>query len=434
MIELELDRGSAMHELMAELYPFNRSLTGEGTRQTLRRLQKDVPELEIKEVPSGTEVFDWVVPPEWTCLEAYIITPEGEKICDFRKNNLHVVGYSGAVRETLSLEQLKEHLHTLPDLPDAIPYVTSYYQRRWGFCMSHKEFESLVEGEYQVVISSSHDEGGSMTYAEVLLPSTEDSDEEIFLSTYVCHPSMANNELSGPVVTLELLKWLKSLSRRRYGYRVVFIPETIGSLTYMSLNLKVLKERVKAGYVITCVGDERMASFMPSRREDAPSDLIGRYVLDELEPAYQSYTYLERGSDERQYCSPGANLPMTTVIRSKYGDYPEYHTSLDNLEFVTSKGLAKGFRALKGCLMCHEANVRYRAKFIGEPNLGKRGLYPTTSTKKGAPSSRLYTNILSYCDGHHDLLDLAQKLKVSFFEVQEAVALLESHDLLIKMG
>ena len=399
--------GEEIHALATRLFPINRSLTGDGVRETLRILGEHLPGLTIHEVPSGTRVNDWVVPPEWNVREAYVLDPAGDRIIDFKRHNLHLVGYSVPIRKKVSLAELQEHLYSLPAQPDAIPYITSYYKERWGFCVTHNQRQTITqEGEYTVVIDSDLRDG-SLTYAELLIPGARD--EEIFFSTYVCHPSMGDNELSGPTVTTFLAKWLLA-APRKFSYRIVFIPETIGSITYLSRNLAEMKRRIVAGYNVTCVGDDRAWSYLPSRREDTPADRAALHVLAHLHPDFIRYSYLDRGSDERQYCAPGVDLPVASVMRSKYGTYPEYHTSLDDLNLITPSGLQGSYEALQKCVECLEADERLRVTVLGEPQLGKRGLYPTLSTKETAAQVRDMMNLIAYCDGTRSLLEIAEKI------------------------
>jgi aminopeptidase-like protein len=426
----DLQAGVAMHALAAELFPICRSITGNGVRQTLEILRRELPKLKVFEVPSGTTCFDWVVPPEWNIRDAYIIDPSGRKIVDFKAHNLHVVGYSTPIDATLSLEELRPHLYSLPDQPDAIPYVTSYYKERWGFCLTHEQLQTLQPGGYRVKIDSTL-APGSLTYGELVIPGDEPG--EVFLSTYVCHPSMGNNELSGPVVTTALAKWLQSLPRRRYTYRIVFIPETIGSIVYLSRNLEALKQRVIAGFNVTCMGDDRAYSYLPTRLGGTLADRAALHVLRHQAGDFVRYTYLDRGSDERQYCSPGVDLPVASIMRSKYATYPEYHTSKDDLSFITPSGLGGGFEALRKAVMAVEANAAYRATTPGEPNLGSRGLYPTLSTKDTARQVRSMMNVLAYADGAHDLLDVADMLEVPVWDLAPIAATLEQHGLLQRL-
>lgn len=420
----ELQEGKEMHALATRLFPICRSITGNGVRETLKILQEHIP-LTIHEVPSGTQVFDWTVPREWNIREAWVKDSKGTKVIDFARSNLHIVSYSAPMDVRMSLPELQKHLYSLPEQPDAIPYVTSYYEERWGFCIADIERTKLVEDDYHVFIDSELKDG-SLTYGELIIPGT--SKKEIFLSTYICHPSMANNELSGPVVTTQLAKWIMS-APRRYTYRIIFIPETIGSLTYLSRNLDIMKKNIIAGFNITCIGDDRVYSYMPSRNGATLADRIALRILRSKHPEFISYSFLERGSDESQYCAPGVDLPVVLIMRSKYGEYPEYHTSLDDLKLVTPKGLQGSFDILKACIEEIENNQRYKATFLGEPQLGKRGLYPTLSQKNGAGENvTLLRNVLAYADGAHDVIDLAELLNVPRESITEAV------DTLLKAG
>ncbi len=398
--------GDEMHRWATDLWPLHRSITGEGLRATLRYLQALLPGLEMVDVPSGTPVLDWTVPDEWNVRDAWIGDLDGNRLVDVRQHNLHLLGYSEPVDLVLSRDELEPHLHSRPDQPDAIPYVTSYYARRWGFCLSQRQRDSLGDGPFRVVIDT--DLGpGHLTYGEVVIPG--ETTDEVLLSTYVCHPSMANNELSGPVVTTALLRWLAGLDDRRYTYRALFLPETIGSITYLASHLDHLRHHVRAGWVITCVGDERAHSYVPSRLGDTLADRVSLAVLGELPDGFVRYTYLDRGSDERQWCSPGADLPVCSVLRSKYAQYPEYHTSLDDLTLVTPAGLQGGFDVLRRCLRVLEADRGWKTVVAGEPQLSPRGLYPTLSTGSISDELSLRMNTLAYCDGDHDVVALCER-------------------------
>jgi aminopeptidase-like protein len=410
--------GARAYALAQELFPICRSITGPGVRQTLGIIAREIPSLAIREVPSGTECFDWTVPREWSVREAYIETESGRRFVDFRESNLHLVGYSVPVDRTMTLEELRPHLHSLPEQPDAIPYVTSYYAERWGFCLSHRQLSALKPGNYRVRIDSTL-APGSLTYGEIILPGQLDS--EVFLSTYVCHPSLGNNELSGPTVATELVKWLRDMPHRRFTYRVVFIPETIGSIVYLSRHLSELKERVIAGFNLTCVGDDRCYSYLPSRNGNTLADRAALHALKYHAPDFVRYSFLNRGSDERQYCSPGVDLPVASIMRSKYGAYPEYHTSLDDMTLISQTGLGGAITALAKAILTIEANRTYRATVLCEPHLGKRGLYPTLSARNSATTARRLLDTFTYCDGEHDLLSIAELLDAPAWELIPAV-------------
>jgi aminopeptidase-like protein len=417
-----------MHNLCRELFPINRSITGNGFRQSLNILKKYIPEMKTFEVQSGTKCFDWEVPKEWNINDAYIITPCGKKICDFNESNLHVVGYSTPVNKIVSFEELQEHLYSLPEQPEAIPYITSYYKEHWGFCIKQKERELLEKGEYRVVIDSEL-KNGSLTYGELVIPG--ELKEEIFISSYLCHPSMANNELSGPVVTTFLAKWISELNTRKYTYRIIIIPETIGSIVYLSRNYQSLQRNVIAGFNITCIGDDKSYSYLPSRQENTLSDKVALHVLKNMHPNFVKYSFLDRGSDERQYCSPGIDLPVCSIMRTKYGCYPEYHTSLDDLNFINPDGLYGGYQVLVKAIECLEMNEILSPTVICEPQLGKRGLYPTTSTKKTGAQVKDLLNFLAYCDGLLNNLEIANKINVPLWDLKSIINKLKIEGVLI---
>jgi aminopeptidase-like protein len=414
--------GQAMHDFIARLFPICRSLTGDGVRETLAILGEHLPGLTVHEVPSGTAAFDWTVPDEWNIRSARLIGPDGETIVDFQDSNLHVVGYSEPVDRELSLDELQPHLHSLPELPDAIPYITSYYKRYWGFCLPHRVRENLKAGTYRAVIDSTL-APGHLTYGELILPG--ETDREILLSSYICHPSMANNELSGPVVMTWLAKWLMS-QPRRHAYRIIFIPETIGSITYLSRNLPQMKEATVAGFNLSCVGDDRCFSYLPSRNGNTISDRVAKHVLRHLAGDYVTYTFRDRGSDERQYCAPGVDLPVCSILRSKFGRYPEYHTSLDNLELITPLGLAGALKAYQLCLECLENNATLLSAVLCEPQLGKRGLYPSISNRDAGAIVADMMDLIAYSDGDHDLLAIADLIGVPMWDLLEIAGKLKA--------
>ena len=421
--------GLDMHNLCQKLFPICRSLTGDGFRESLTTLKNELGlvNLQVFEVPTGTKCFDWEVPKEWNIRDAYVIDPNGKKICDFKVSNLHVVGYSTPIDQDISLEELQEHLYSLPEQPTAIPYITSYYKERWGFCISQIERDKLVAGQYKVYIDSDLTDG-SLTYGELIIPGG--TEQEVFLSSYLCHPSMANNELSGPVVTLTLAKWLLSLKSRKYTYRIIIIPETIGSITYLSRNYKTMKKNIVAGFNVSCVGDDRAYSYLPSKEGNTLADMVATHVLKHSHPDFISYSFLDRQSDERQYCSSGIDLPLCSIMRTKYGCYPEYHTSLDDLTLVTPTGLFGAYEVLRRSIECLESNESLVTTVLCEPQLGKRGLYPTISTKASSSIVKDMMNFISYCDGRYTNLEIAEKINVPLWELEGIISNLKAANLL----
>ena len=425
-MKVDTEIGSKMYGWATDLFPINRSLTGAGVRETLLYFQKEIPEILIHEVASGTRANDWIVPEEWNVKEAYLLDLQTGHRFDFKDNNLHLMGYSIPVNEIVSREELDSHLHTLPDQPNAIPYVTSYYSKEWGFCLSENQKSTLSNGKFQVVIDSTL-EPGVMNYGELLIPGQ--SKNEILLSTYICHPSMASNELSGPVVALAISKLVKELENKRFSYRILLIPETIGSIYYISKNLNEMKENINAGWVLTCMGDEGNYSYIPSRKGGTLADRVSIKTLEELGVNYNKYTFLDRGSDERQYCAPGVDLPIASLMKSKYGSYPEYHTSLDNLNFITPEGLKESYEMMKTAIEILESNKFWKLKTLGEPQLGKRGLYPTVSTKNSGTTVQDLMNVIAYCDGENDLIDISNICGLKFKEVLKIIETLFTNEL-----
>jgi aminopeptidase-like protein len=418
--------GASMMELAKMLWPLNRSLSGEGVRETLSFIQKEIPALDILSIESGERVFDWTVPEEWAASEAYILDPSGERICDFKANNLHLVGYSAPFEGVLELEELQEHLYSLPAQPDAIPYVTSYYKKSWGFCLSQKVRDSLEPGLYNVVVRTRLF-AGELNYGELVIKGK--SSREVFFSTYICHPSMANNELSGPVLATRLADTLIHRDNY-YTYRFVFLPETIGSLIYMSRNLKQMQLKMLAGFVLTCVGDERSWSFLPSRNQNTVADRAALKVLRNHGAHFTRYSWLDRGSDERQYCSPGADLPVCSVMRTKYGEYQEYHTSLDTLgRVVTERGLQESFEMYLSIIAQLEAQRFPKALQVGEPQLGKRNLWPSLSIKDVYSSFKPLADALSLMDGETETAEIAAVLNLTPSEMSQIVVRLEDEGL-----
>ena len=421
-----LAEGQWMHDLARRLWPITRSLTGDGVRETLAILAQHLPGVVLHEVPSGATAFDWTVPDEWNIRSARLTGPDGRVVVDMADSNIHVVSYSEPVDAEMDLTNLQAHLHSDAELVDAIPYVTSYYHRTWGFCLTQRQRDALAPGAYRAFIDSSL-EPGSLTYGELVIPG--ESDAEVFISTYVCHPSLANNELSGPVVAAAVARWVASLPSRHYTYRFVFIPETIGALVYSSRNLDHLRSHVIAGFNLTCIGDEGDFSYLASRLGGTLIDRIGRRVVLKT-PRPVIYSFLDRGSDERQYCAPGIDLPLISLMRTRYGVYPEYHTSLDNLDsVVTPVGLAGGFGLVRDSIEQLESSLYYRALIPGEPQLGKRGLYHTQHARTVADEVLMRTHVLAYCDGAHSIDDMAELFERPRQEIELLLSELVEHGL-----
>ena len=401
-----MKEGQSMYRLCERLFPICRSITGNGVRETFRIIQEELGDIKIDmyEVPSGTRVLDWTIPNEWNINDAYIVTPSGEKICRFKENNLNILHYSVPVDMDVSLEELKEHLTTLKDQPELIPYAFSFYKERWGFCISYNDYTALEEGTYHVYIDSTL-EPGSLTYGEMIFPG--EVEEEIMFSSYTCHPSMANNECSGPSLITALARHIASMEKRHYTYRLVLAPETIGAITYISRNLEKLQKNVIAGFNLTCVGDDRTYSVIHSKYADTLADKVMDNVMKYHYPDYDSYSYISRGSDERQYQAPGVDIPMVCFCRSKYHVYPEYHTSADNLDLISPEGLQGSFDVMVKCINSLEYNRKYRIKTLGEPQLGKRGLVPTMSSKETYQQTLALKDLIAYADGRNDLIDIS---------------------------
>ena len=413
------------------LWPLNRSLTGNGNRETLKILS-EISEIKISEIPSGTECFDWKVPEEWNVNEARIMDSKGKKIIDFKDNNLHLLGYSESYSGKLSLTDLKKHLFSLPGQPDVIPYLTSYYKKRWGFCLSDRQLKELKDGTYEVLIDSEFDPLGSMTIGESQIKGN--TDKEILLSTYICHPSMANNELSGPLVAAFINRELSRKKNLRYTYRTVYLPETIGSIYYLSVNGDYLKKNLNAGYVITCIGDGGKFTYKKSRRGDSLSDRAAMLVLREKGNEFNTEDFFPTGSDERQYCSPGFDLPVGSLMRTRYGKYKEYHTSADNKDFISFKAMEESVRMYIEILNVIENNYTYINQLPEcEPQLGKRDLYPTIGSSKNteeAVSSIMW--MLNLSDGKNDMISIAERSGLPFELLHESALRLEEKGLLKK--
>ena len=417
-----------------KLYPLTRSLTGQGVRSTLNIIKEEFPELKIKKIKSGTKVFDWNVPPEWNISDAYVLDKNNKKIIDFKKNNLHLVGYSIPLNKTISKGELVKNLYFLKKQPDAIPYMTSYYKRRWGFCLSYNQYKNLDKeyssgDRFKVVIKSSLNKNGILNYGELILKGK--SKKEILISTFICHPSMANNELSGPIVSMGLIKYFKKKKLSK-TLRFIFIPETIGSISYLNKNIRYLRQKVIGGYNLTCIGDEKQHSCMFSKYENSPSDeaVIDAYKFLKIKN-YRVYSFLTRGSDERQYNSPGIDLKISSIFRTKYGQYPEYHTSLDDFNLMTIKGCKGGFNVAKKSIEILLERIFPKYRFLCEPQLGKRGLYPTlSSAKKDVSIIRHLKDFLQFADGNNSLEKISKLIKLDFRSVKKIYITLLKNNLI----
>jgi aminopeptidase-like protein len=418
--------GSALYRLAEELFPICRSITGDGVRQTLRRLGSEVP-LTIHEVPSGTPVLDWTVPLEWNIRDAWIATTSGERVVDFRASNLHVVNYSRPIRARVTREELDRHLHSLPDRPEWIPYRTSYYADIWGFCVTQQQRERLTDAEYDVCIESSLTQG-SLTFGEVLMRG--ELPDEVLLSAHVCHPSLANDNLSGLVVLTALIQHLRRRPRR-YTYRVLFAPGTIGALTWLALH-ETQVDRVRHGLVVSCLGDGGPFTYKRSRRGQAEIDRAVTHVLAHTTSSFGDRRFSPDGYDERQYCSPGFNLPVGRLTRTPNGEYPEYHTSADSLELLRPDRLGESARLLIAVTDVLEGNRTYvNLSPKGEPQLGRRGLYRSLGgTTDKALIEDAIRWVLNLSDGEHSLLDIAEDSSLPFAAVRQAAEMLTERELL----
>jgi len=420
------EAGMQMYHLMSELYPICRSITGDGVRRTLRMIQAIIP-LEVKEVPSGTQVFDWKIPKEWNIEDAWIKNSKGEKIIDFKKSNLHVLNYSSPVKKRVTLEELKEHLFSIPEHPDWIPYRTSYYQENWGLCVSHNQLVELEDELFDVYIDSRLSDG-SLTFGEFYIRGA--STDEVLISTHICHPSLCNDNLSGIALSTVLGRHLSKVSLK-YSYRFLFIPGTIGSITWLSLNKKSAF-RIKHGLVVACVGDSGNFTYKKTRSGSAEIDKVVTYALKQSAKNYKSANFFPYGYDERQYCSPGFNLPVGCLMRTPHGEYPEYHTSADNLQFVKPENMATSLSLYLNVVNILEKNRIYiNQNPMCEPQLGRRGLYQHigghTDSKK-FQLALLWT--LNLSDGHNSLLDISERSGLDFSLIAEAAEILMEKDLL----
>lgn len=413
-------KGKQLYELIEQLYPICRSITGNGVRETLSVISDHIP-LKINEVPSGTKVFDWEIPPEWNITDAWIKNSKGKKIVDFKKSNLHVVNYSIPVSKKVTLEELKKHLHTLPDQPDKIPYKTSYYSRQWGFCMTHNQFAELRDEKYTVNIDSTL-EPGSLTYGEYFIKGR--SSDEVLISTHVCHPSLCNDNLSGIAVSTFIAKSLKNLNLH-YSYRFIFIPTTIGSIAWLNLNEKKI-DKIKHGLVLTLLGDPGKFNYKKTRIGNAEIDKVVENALKSTGHNFGIIKFYPYGYDERQFCSPGFNLPLGRLTRTPHNEFPEYHNSGDNLEFVKPDKLAESFELVHTILTTIETNKTYISlNPKGEPQFGKRMVYDSMADEsKNRELQMAMLWVLNFSDGYNSLLEISEKAEMKFDLIKDAADVL----------
>ncbi len=418
--------GEKIFNLIKKLYPINRSLTGIGNLETLKIIKNIIPKLKILKFKSGKKVFDWKIPDEWSVKSAYIADPNGKKIVDFRKNNLHLLGYSQSINLSLKLDDLKKNIFTLPKQPNAIPYVTSYYKKNWGFCLSHNQLKKLSKGNYKAVIDTDFKKNGNLIVGELLIRGK--SNKEIIVSTNICHPSMVNNELSGPCLATFLAEYLNT-KKNYYSYRFIFVPETVGMLAYLSKRLRIIKKNFKAGYHLTCIGDKGPFSMIKTINEDSYSDKIASVVLNFYKNS-KKYSFLSRGSDERQFNSPKINLPVATLMRTKFNSYKEYHTSLDNLKIVSKNSLEDSFNYVLRVLDFIENDFKIESLVKGEPFYSKRNLFRKLGlkTKLDKYEWDLF-NLPAYANGSY-LSDICKRIQRPPWELYKTIKILQKSNLL----
>ena len=418
--------GEKIFNLIKKLYPINRSLTGPGNLETLKMIKNVIPKLKILKFKSGKKVFDWKIPPEWSVKSAYIIDPNGKKIVDFKKNNLHLLGYSQSINTSLKLVDLKKNIFSLPKQPNAVPYVTSYYKKNWGFCLSYNQLKTLSKGNYKAIINTNFKKNGNLVVGELLVRGK--SKKEIIISTNICHPSMVNNELSGPCLATFLAEYLNT-KKNFYTYRFIFVPETVGMLAYLSKRLTIIKKNFKAGYHLTCIGDKGPFSMIKTINENSYSDKIALTVLNFYKNS-KKHSFLSRGSDERQYNSPKINLPVATLMRTKFGSYKEYHTSLDNFKIVSKKSLEDSFNYVLRILDFIENDFRIQTMVKGEPFYSKRNLFRKLGLKTQLDKYEWdLFNLPAYADGSY-LSDICNKIKRPPWELYKTIKILQKSNLL----
>ncbi len=417
-----------IYDLAKDIASIPRSLCGPGVRRVLNLIQSELPQLEIRSVKSGSKVFDWTVPKEWDVNDAYILTPVGRKIASYWDCPLHLVQHSEPTHCTLALNELKKHLHISENIPTAIPYVTSYYRQDWGFCISANDYSELEDGNYEVVVDTRLF-NGNLNYGELFIQGN--SNEEILISTYICHPYMGNNEASGPAVAIALANKLKKMTNFKYSLRFLFIPETIGSLAYLNSDFSNILKRTVGGVIISCVGDEADFSLVPARKNNSFFTKLAKRQMSKNLGSFNLYDWLKhRGSDERQFCWPSVDLDVISISRSKYNEYDEYHTSADDMNFINEKGLNESYQFLLSFIQEVQSSKRYLASTFGEPHLGKLGLYRKRSLCGRQKEPNLLLNILAMCDGYTDVVEISDTLNIDEKVVDEMIKIGLSHDLL----
>ena len=415
-----------------KLFKLPRSLTGKGTKDTLIHIKRMFPKLKIHKVRSRTKVYDWKIPDEWNIKKAYVIDKYEKKIIDFSDHNLHLVSYSKPIKSTITKKEFLKKVYSLPSRPSSIPYVTSYYKKDWGFCVPDNLKKKIKKNyktndKFKILIDSSFNKKGNLNYGEYYIPGK--SKKEILISTYICHPSMANNELSGPIVSMSLINYF-SKKKLNKSLRFIFIPETIGSLTFIKKNFKKIKKNFLAGFNLTCLGDERMYSCMLSKYQNSVSDeaILAAYKKRKIN--FKIFSFLDRASDERQYNSPGIDLPFTSVFRSKYHEYPEYHTSDDDFTIVTKKGINGSFKLVKTAIEIIQKNIYPISKFLGEPMLSKRGLYSFMSKKDSWKSARGLLDILQFSDGRNSIEKISKYTNIKRLKLNKNIKVLKKFNLI----
>lgn len=420
---------SKLIKLAEQLWPIHRSILGPGFRKSLKILKKEQNKIIIKSIKSGSKVFDWKIPNEWHIYDAWIKF-KNQKILDYKDNNLHVVGYSKNIKKKINLSELKKKLHFIKKLPTAIPYVTSYYKKYWGFCIEYNKYKKLHKGIYEICIKSKFKKG-NLNYGEIIIKGT--SKKEIMFSTYLCHPSLANNEISGPCVVTFLSKYIQQLKNKYYTYRFVFIPETIGSISYLNKNYDYLKKNLIAGFNVTCVGDDREYSYISSRKGNNYADYVAKKIMQSVDKKFKKYSWLDRGSDERQYCSPGIDLPFCTISRSKFGTFKEYHNSKDVLgKVVTKRGLSSSLQFFKKIINFIENHYYYDSVYKCEPFMTKRNLYNSISKNENSITTKNIMNVLSFCDGKTDFPEISSLTKINLKKTIKILKILEKNKLIYK--